>query len=129
MRAWIKERQGQPDEPLFPTRQGQPLSRYTVGVIVTKHTTTATDSCPALKAKRVTPHTLRHTNAMLLRAKGVDIATIALWLGHESTQTTHIYEHADPKLKEQAIARTAPLGTKPGRYRPSDTLLAFLESL
>ena len=66
---------------------------------------------------------------MLLRAKGVDIATIALWLGHESTQTTHIYEHADPALKEQAIARTAPLGAKPGRYRPSDTLLTFLESL
>ena len=66
---------------------------------------------------------------MLLRAKGVDIATIALWLGHESTQTTHIYEHADPKLKELAIARTAPLGTKPGRYRPSDTLLAFLDEL
>ena len=66
---------------------------------------------------------------MLLRAKGVDIATIALWLGHESTQTTHIYEHADPKLKEQAIARTAPLGTKPGRYRPSDPLLAFLDGL
>jgi integrase len=72
---------------------------------------------------------LQHTNAMLLRAKGVDIATIALWLGHESTQTTHIYEHADPALKEQAIARTAPLGAKPGRYRPSDTLLAFLEAL
>jgi integrase/recombinase XerD len=129
MRAWIKERQGQPDEPLFPTRQGRALSRYTVGVIVAKHATTAAASCPSLHAKRVTPHTLRHTNAMLLRAKGIDIATIALWLGHESTQTTHIYEHADPKLKEQAIARTAPLGVKPGRYRPSDTLLAFLEAL
>jgi integrase/recombinase XerD len=129
LRAWITERQGQPHEPLFPTRQGRALSRYTVGVIVTKHTATAAVGCPSLKAKRVTPHTLRHSNAMLLRAKGVDIATIALWLGHESTQTTHIYEHADPKLKEQAIARTAPLGTKPGRYRPSDTLLAFLESL
>jgi integrase/recombinase XerD len=130
LRAWIKERQGQPEEPLFPTRQGRQLSRYTVGVIVTKHTATATaNSCPSLQAKQVTPHTLRHTNAMLLRAKGVDIATIALWLGHESTQTTHIYEHADPALKEQAIARTAPLGTKPGRYRPSDTLLAFLDAL
>ena len=70
-----------------------------------------------------------HTAAMLWRAKGVDIATIALLLGHESTQTTHIYEHADPALKENAIARTAPLGIKPGRYRPSDTLLAFLEGL
>ena len=129
LRAWTKERQGQPEEPLFPTRQGQTLSRYTVGVIVVKHTATATTACSSLQSKRVTPHTLRHTNAMLLRAKGVDIATIALWLGHESTQTTHIYEHADPTLKEQAIARTAPLGTKPGRYRPSDTLLAFLEAL
>lgn len=129
VRVWLKERRGQPEEPLFPTRQGRPLSRYTVGVIVSKHATTAAASYPSLTAKRVTPHTLRHTNAMLLRAKGVDIATIALWLGHESTQTTHIYEHADPALKEQAIARTAPLGTKPGRYRPSDTLLAFLEAL
>jgi len=129
LRAWLKERQGQPDEPLFPTQQGRPLSRYTVGVIVAKHAMTAAASCPSLKGKRVTPHTLRHTNAMLLRARGIDIATIALWLGHESTQTTHIYEHADPALKEQAIARTAPLGAKPGRYRPPDTLLAFLESL
>ncbi len=129
VRAWLKERGGQPDAPLFPTRQGRPLSRYTVGVVVSKHAATADASCASLKPKRVTPHTLRHTNAMLLRAKGVDIATIALWLGHESIQTTHIYEHADPALKEQAIARTSPLGTRPGRYRPSDTLLAFLEGL
>jgi integrase/recombinase XerD len=88
--------------------------------------------CPefwTLNAKRVTPHVLRHSSAMLLRAKEVDIATIALWLGHESTQTTHIYEHADPELKEKAIARTAPLGVKPGRYHASDTLIAFLETL
>jgi integrase/recombinase XerD len=123
LRAWIKERHGQPEEPLFPTRQGRPLSRYTIGIVVAKHAA----NCPSLKAKRVTPHTLRHANAMLLRAKDVDIATIALWLGHESIQTTRIYEHADPKLKEQAIARTASLGAKPGRYRPSDTLLAFLD--
>lgn len=129
LRAWVKERQGKPEEPLFPTRQGRPLSRYTVGAIVTKHAVAAAASCPSMKGKRVTPHTLRHTNAMLLRAKGVDLATIALWLGHESTETTRIYEHADPKLKEQAIARTAPLGTKPGRYRPTDQLLAFLDGL
>ena len=66
---------------------------------------------------------------MLLRAGGIDLATIALWLGHEHIQTTRIYEHADPALKEQAVARLAPLGTKPGRYRPSDALLAFLDSL
>jgi site-specific recombinase XerD len=127
--AWLKERRGQPDQPLFPTRQGRQLSRYTVGAIVTRHVTTAATTCPSLTAKRTTPHTLRHTNAMLLRAKGVDIAMIALWLGHETTQTTHIYEHADPALKERAIAHTAPLGAKPGRYRPPDELLAFLEGL
>jgi site-specific recombinase XerD len=129
LRAWTKEREGQPNEPLFPTHQGRPLSRYTVGVIVAKHAAAAAASYPSLHGKRVTPHTLRHTNAMLLRAKGVDIATIALWLGHESVQTTRIYEHADPQLKEQAIARTAPLGAKPGRYRPTDALLAFLDGL
>jgi len=129
LRQWVTERRGEPADPLFPTRQGRALSRYTVGLLVSKHAATAAAGCPSLKAKRVTPHVLRHTNAMLLRAKDVDIATIALWLGHESTQTTHIYEHADPALKERAIARTAPLGAKPGRYRPSDTLLAFLEGL
>jgi integrase/recombinase XerD len=129
LRQWLKERKGNPDDPLFPTRPGQPLSRYTVGALLSKHAATAAANCPSLTAKRVTPHTLRHANAMLLRAKDVDIATIALWLGHESSETTRIYEHADPALKEKAIARTAALGTKPGRYRPSDTLLAFLEAL
>jgi integrase/recombinase XerD len=129
LRQWLKERQGEPDDPLFPTRQGQPLTRYGAGTLLAKHTTAAAVHCPSLKTKRVTPHSLRHTNAMLLRAKNVDIATLALWLGHESTQTTHIYEHADPALKERAIARTAPLGAPPGRYRPDDALLAFLEAL
>ena len=129
LRPWITERGGGADDPLFPTRQGEPLSRYTVGLLVGKHAEAAAFDCPSLKAKRVTPHVLRHTAAMAWRAKGVDLATIALLLGHESVQTTHIYEHADPALKEKAIARTAPLGTKPGRYRPPDTLLAFLEGL
>jgi integrase/recombinase XerD len=66
---------------------------------------------------------------MLLRAGAIDIATIAIWLGHESIKTTYIYEQADPSLKEQAIAKIAPTGTKPGRYRPTDALLAFLERL
>jgi len=129
LHQWITERGGEPDDPLFPTCQGRQLSRHTVGLLVGNHTQTAAANCPPLNTKRVTPHVLRHTAAMLWRAKGVDIATIALLLGHESTQTTHIYEHADPTLKENAIARTAPLGIKPGRYRPSDTLLAFLEGL
>jgi len=129
LRQWLTERRGDPADPLFPTRQGRSLSRYTVGLLVSKHAATAAVARPSLRTKRVTPHTLRHTNAMLLRAKDVDIATIALWLGHESTQTTHIYEHADPALKERAIARTAPLGAKPGRYRPPDPVIAFLEGL
>ena len=129
LHQWLKERRGQPADPLFPSRQGRPLSRHTIGLLVAKHAAAAAADCPSLQSTRVTPHVLRHTNAMLLRANDVDIATIALWLGHESTQTTHIYEHADPALKERAIARTAPLGTSPGRYRPSDTLLAFLQEL
>ena len=129
LRAWMTERGGEPGDPLFPTRQGRSLSRYTVGALVAKHTETAAAGCPSLKIKRVTPHVLRHTAAMLWRAKGVDLATIALLLGHENVQTTHIYEHADLALKEEAIGRTAPLGVKPGRYRASDTLLAYLEEL
>lgn len=126
---WLAERRGQAEDPLFPTRQGKALSRDAVELLVSKHAATASASCASLAAKSVTPHVLRHTNAMLLKANDVDIATIALWLGHESTKTTDIYQHADPALKEQAIARTAPLGAKPGRYRPTDSLLAFLEAL
>ena len=129
LRQWLIERQGQPEDPLFPTRQGGALSRDAVELLLAKHAAAACRRCPSLETKRVTPHVLRHTNAMLLKANDVDIATIALWLGHESIKTTDIYQHADPALKEQAIARTAPLGAKPGRYRPSDKLLAFLEAL
>ena len=129
LRQWLKERQGQPQDPLFPTRKGQPLTRWGVRQLLTKHTATAATSCPSLKDKQVSPHTLRHTNAMLLRAGDVDIATIALWLGHESIKTTYIYQHADPALKQRAVDRIAPVGAKPGRYRPTDALLAFLEGL
>ena len=115
LRAWLKERGGAPADPLFPTRQGRTLSRYTVGVVVSKHAAAAAASCPSLTAKRVTPHTLRHTNAMLLRAKDVDIATIALWLGHETTQTTHIYEHADPALKETSDRTYRPARSQTGQ--------------
>jgi site-specific recombinase XerD len=129
LHTWCDERQGRPDDPLFPTRQGGPLTPKAVAWLLDKHVATAAAACPSLSNKRVTPHVLRHTNAMLLRAEKVDLLTIALWLGHESTKTTRIYEHADPKLKEQAIARITPLGVKPGRYRPSDALLAFLQDL
>jgi integrase/recombinase XerD len=129
LRAWLKERQGQPSEPLFPTRRGGPLTTRAFELRLDKHTATAARRCPTLTTKRITPHTLRHTNAMLLRAENVDIYTIALWLGHATVKSTEIYLHADNKLKQDAIERAAPLGTRPGRYRPTDTLLAFLERL
>lgn len=130
LRAWLSERGGAPSDPLFPGPRGHYLSRDAVRRLVQRHVTAATQTCPSLRAKNVTPHTLRHSCAMNLLRHGVDPATIALILGHEDVRTTYsAYLHADLKLKERAIARTAPLGTKPGRYRPPDQLLTFLESL
>jgi integrase/recombinase XerD len=129
LRAWTQERAGQPHDPLFPTSTGRGLSRDAVALLVSRHTTTAEQTCPSLHAKTVSPHVLRHTAAMRLLQAGVDTSTIALWLGHERAETTQIYVHADQTLKERALARTAPLGAAPGRYRPSDALLAFLEQL
>jgi integrase/recombinase XerD len=130
LRTWCRERKGQPDDPLLPTRRGGPLTPKAVAWLLDKHTATAAAvHCPSLASKRVTPHVLRHTNAMLLRAENVDIHTIALWLGHESTKSTEPYLHADNKLKQRAIELTAPTGTRPGRYRPPDKLMAFLEAL
>ena len=94
-----------------------------------RHTAVAAGHCPSLHAKRVTPHVLRHSCAMSLLAQGVDSAVIALWLGHERVETTQIYVHADMSIKERALARTAPPNTTPGRYRPPDSLLAFLTGL
>jgi integrase len=97
--------------------------------LVAKHAATAADACPSIKKKHVTPHTLRHSAAMTLLKNGVDTSVIALWLGHEGTETTQIYIHADMTIKEQALARVQQPGTTPGRYRPPDTLLAFLDNL
>jgi integrase/recombinase XerD len=129
LRVWQQERAGNPTDPLFPTSRGHRLSRDAVAWLLAKHIATAAPGCPSLQAKTITPHTLRHTAAMRLLDAGVDIIVIALWLGHESTQTTQIYLHADMAIKERALARTTPIGVKPGRYRPSDALLAFLERL
>jgi site-specific recombinase XerD len=129
LRAWLAERAGQPDDPLFPTHTGRTLSRDAIERRLTKHAATATAACPSLAAKKITPHVLRHTAAMRLLHAGVDTAVIALWLGHEQIETTRIYLHADMALKEHALARTTPPNTKPGRYRPPDTTLAFLEAL
>ncbi len=93
------------------------------------HLATARRACPSLRGKQVTMHTLRHTCSMRLLESGTDIAVIALWLGHEQIRTAQIYLHADMGQKERAIARVSPPGTRPGRYRPPDPLLAFLDQL
>jgi integrase/recombinase XerD len=129
LRRWTKERAGASDRPLFPTSRGRALSRDAVALLVSRHAKTASRSCPTLATKTVTPHVLRHTAAMNLLHAGVDTSVIALWLGHESTEATQIYLHADMAIKERALARTTPVGIKPGRYRPADALLAFLERL
>jgi site-specific recombinase XerD len=129
LRVWLNERRGQPHDPLFATSRGKPLSPDAVAWLVNKHAGTAKVSCPSMANKTVTPHVLRHTAAMSLLRSGTDAIVVALWLGHESVETTNIYTHADPTLKEQALARTRPPATKPGRYRPADRLLAFLEAL
>ena len=127
--AWLRERASASDAPLFPTTTGKRLSRDAVERRLAIHVATAAASCAPLNAKHVTMHTLRHTAAMRLLLAGNDITVIALWLGHEQITTTQIYLHADMTHKQQAIDRTKPLAAKPGRYRPPDTLLAFLEAL
>lgn len=127
--AWLAERHGGPAEPLFPSRRGGRLSEDAVQFLVAKYAALATARCPSIAAKHITPHVLRHSCAMFLREAGVDISTIALWLGHENIATAQIYLHADLAIKEKALALAAPPGTPPGRYRPPDQLLAFLEAL
>lgn len=115
---------------VFPSRAGTQMSRDAVAARLTLHAAIAAQACPSMARKNVTPHVLRHTAAMRLLAAGIDSSVIALWLGHESIETTQIYLHADMKTKEDALARTRPTGTKPGRYKvDDDVLLAYLQGL
>ena len=129
LQAWLAEHGGTPDDPLFTTIRGGPMSRDALQQRLTLYATAAGKTCPTLASKNVTPHVLRHSAAMALLHAGVDITVIALWLGHESVTTTQIYLQADMALKQQALDRTTPPASVPGRYRPSDQLLAFLEAL
>ncbi len=129
LRVWLAERAGHPHDPLFPTSRGRRLTRDALERRLALHVAHATIEQLSLKEKSVTLHTLRHTAAMQLLHAGIDSTVIALWLGHERVETTQIYLHADLALKEKALARTKPPDAKPGRYRPPDTLLAFLEAL
>lgn len=126
--AWIGTDKDE-GKPLFPSIRGERLSRDALEHLVRKHCLTASRTCPSIGTKRVTPHTLRHSTAMDLLHHGVDQTVIALWLGHENVETTQIYIHADMRMKEKALARVAAPAMPPGRFRPDDQLLAFLEGL
>jgi integrase/recombinase XerD len=126
---WLAERHAPPTAPVFCTRSGTPISSDAVNHLTSKYASMATSARPSITAKKITPHTLRHTAAMTLLHAGVDITVIALWLGHESPTTTRIYLHADMALKENAIARTNPPDTNTTRYKAPDNLLAFLDQL
>jgi len=127
--AWVREPLRAEDQPLFPNARGGRLSAHGVHYLLDKHVAVAAGQCSSLKNKRVSPHVLRHTTAMDLLQAGVDCSVIALWLGHESIETTQIYLDADLALKEQVLDKTIPPNGKPGRYRPDDRLLAFLRDL
>jgi len=129
LRVWLAERAGRSGDPLFPTRTGRRLSRDAVALRVSTHAATAAQRCPALQGKKIHPHVLRHSCAMTLLQAGVDTSVIALWLGHAGVRSTDAYLHADISIKEKALALTTPASARPGRYHPSDKVLAFLESL
>ncbi len=129
MRAWLRERGGQPLDPLFPNARGGRLSSDGVEYLLAKHAAVAQQTCPSLEKKRVTPHVLRHTTAMDLIQAGVDPSVLALWLGHESIETTQIYIDATIKMKEEILKKTASPKTGARRYHPDDHVLAFLNSL
>jgi len=129
LRGWLRERPADPSAPLFPNARGGSLSRDGVQYLLAKHVAVARQQCPSLKKKRVSPHVLRHSTAMDLLHHGVDRSVIALWLGHESPETTQIYLVADLETKERALAKAAPMNARTGRFRPGDRLLAFLKGL
>jgi len=130
LRTWMRTQGSSIDDPLFPSHgTARRLTRGAIWRMVANHAATASRRCSSLAAKHVTPHVLRHTAAMTLLHAGVDLATIALWLGHESIESTNVYLHADMELKERALARTAPPSVRAGRYQASDELLAFLDHL
>jgi site-specific recombinase XerD len=129
LKAWLKEPMPSDSEFLFPTVQGRRMSADAVQCLLAKYTAIARRTCLSLRNKRVSPHVARHTAAMELLQAGVDLSIIALWLGHESIETTQKYLDANLALKEAALAKTVPLNTRITRFRPDDHLLQFLNGL
>jgi integrase len=129
LRSWLRERQGNASDPVFPTVRGTALSHDALENLLNKHLVAARRHCPSLRDKHVTPHVLRHSLAMDLLQNGVDRSVIALWLGHESAETTSMYLHADMTLKERALEKTTASSVSARRYRPDDHVMAFLKNL
>jgi len=129
MTVYLTERRARPGTALFPGPSGRHLSRDALEHRLAVHLATASRSCSSLSAKHVTMHTLRHTAAMRLLHSGVDVAVIALWLGHQHTNSTDCYLHADMNIKQAAIDRTRPLHIEPGTYTPKPDILTWLDSL
>lgn len=129
LRDWLAEQTPLADQPVFPSLRGHCLSADALQHLVQRHVCSATALCPSLRGRRITPHTLRHTAAMALLQHGVDLTVIALWLGHESIETTHKYLHADMQIKERALSCTHPTEATSTRFQPDDSLLAFLKGL
>jgi integrase/recombinase XerD len=129
LRQWLREREGKPSDPVFPTTQGKALGHDGLAYLLKKHLVIAQSRCPSLRQKHITFHCLRHSLAMSLLRGGADRSVIALFLGHEQIETTSVYLHADMQLKEAALARTSESESRIRRYRPSDRLLAFLDGL
>ncbi|MEW7984641.1 MAG: tyrosine-type recombinase/integrase [Candidatus Thiodiazotropha endolucinida] len=129
LRAWVSRIDADPQQPLFPNRFGQMLSRSGVESRLRRAAIVAANKCPSLRNKSVSPHVIRHTTAMHLLQAGVDLTVIALWLGHESIVTTHQYLDADLQMKEQTLAILQPPGIDTSRYKPSTDVLSFLDGL
>ncbi len=129
LKKWLSQIGPEPQQPLFPNRFGQALSRSGVESRLRKAVANATEQCPSLKNKIISPHVIRHTTAMHLLQSGVDLSVIALWLGHENITTTHQYLDADLRMKEKALAKLQPPNIKTTRYKPSDDILSFLDGL
>ena len=129
LQKWLPRIGQEPESPLFPNAHGGALSRSGVEHRLHEAVRAAAVRCPALKGRRISPHTLRHTTAMHLLQSGVDLTVIAIWLGHESTATTHIYVEADLAMKEKALSRIEEMPGPPLRYRADDDLLRFLDEL
>jgi site-specific recombinase XerD len=129
LRGWTRELPPGGQQVLFPGPSGARLSRDAVAKLVAKHASTAQPACHTIASKHVTPHTMRHSCAMLLRSAGVDMSVIAVWLGHATTASTDVYLHADMDVKQRALALVTPAAAKPGRYKPPQDILAFLDGL